>query len=56
MEYTTKMTLLQTDELNRNQLTELDTELSNILKMREISQYDKIKLYNPHLDLTTSKP
>ena len=46
MEHTTKMTLVPTDEANLNQLTELDTELSNILKNREISQDDKIKLYN----------
>ena len=46
MEHTTKMTLVPTDDVNLNQLTELVTELSNILKNREISQDDKKKYNN----------
>ena len=44
MEHTTKMTLVPTEEANIH-LSELDSELSNILKNKELTQDDKIKLY-----------
>jgi hypothetical protein len=46
MEHTTKLTLVPTDEANLTQMNELDTELSNILKNRDITEDDKIKLYS----------
>ena len=45
MEHTTKMTLVPTEEANIQHLSELDSELSNILKNKELTQDDKIKLY-----------
>jgi len=45
MEHTTKMTLVPVDEANLTQLSELDADLTNILKNKELTQEDKIKLY-----------
>jgi hypothetical protein len=39
------MTLVPTTEAELTQLSELDSELTNILKKRELNQDDKIKLY-----------
>ena len=45
MEHSTKMTLVPTTEAELTQLSELDSELTNILKNKELNQDDKIKLY-----------
>ena len=45
MEHSTKMTLVPTTEAELHQLSELDSELTNILKNKELNQDDKIKLY-----------
>lgn len=45
MEHSTKMTLVPTTEAELTQLSELDIELTNILKNKELNQDDKIKLY-----------
>jgi len=45
MEHSTKMTLVPVDEANLTQLSELDSDLTNILKNKELTQEDKIKLY-----------
>ena len=45
MEHSTKMTLVPVEEANLTQLTELDSDLSNILKNKELTQEDKVKLY-----------
>jgi hypothetical protein len=45
MEHSTKMTLVPTTEAILHQLSELDSELTNILKNKELNQDDKIKLY-----------
>jgi hypothetical protein len=45
MEHSTKMTLVPTTEAELHQLSELDSELTNILKNKELIQDDKIKLY-----------
>ncbi len=45
MEHSTKMTLVTTTEAELTQLSELDSELTNILKNRELNQDEKIKLY-----------
>ncbi len=45
MEHSTKMTLVPTTEAELAQLSELDSELTNILKNKELNQDDKIKLY-----------
>ena len=45
MEHSTKMTLVPVEEANLTQLSELDNDLSNILKNKELTQEDKIKLY-----------
>jgi len=45
MEHTTKMTLVPVEEANLTQLSELDSDLSNILKNKELTQEDKVKLY-----------
>ena len=39
------MTLVPIEEPNLTQLTELDSELSNILQNKEFTQEDKVKLY-----------
>ncbi len=39
------MTLVPTTEAELTQLSELDSELTNILKNKELNQDDKIKLY-----------
>ena len=44
MEHSTKMTLVPVEEANLTQLTELDSDLSNILKNKELTQEDKVKL------------
>jgi hypothetical protein len=45
MEHSTKMTLVPTTEAELTQLSELDSELTNILKNKELNQDDTIKLY-----------
>jgi hypothetical protein len=45
MEHSTKMTLVPFTEAELTQLSELDSELTNILKNKELNQDDKIKLY-----------
>jgi hypothetical protein len=45
MEHSTKMTLVPTTEAELYQLSELDSEITNILKNKELNQDDKIKLY-----------
>jgi hypothetical protein len=45
MEHSTKMTLVPTTEAELTQLSELESELTNILKNKELNQDDKIKLY-----------
>ena len=40
------MTLVPTTEAELTQLSELDSELTNILKNKELNQDDKIKLNN----------
>ena len=45
MEHSTKMTLVPTTEAELTQLSEIDSELTNILKNKELNQDDKIKLY-----------
>jgi hypothetical protein len=45
MEHSTKMTLVPTTGAELHQLSELDSELTNILKNKELNQDDKIKLY-----------
>jgi hypothetical protein len=45
MEHSTKMTLVPTTEAELHQLSELGSELTNILKNKELNQDDKIKLY-----------
>ena len=49
MEHSTKMTLVPVDEANLTQLSELDSDLTNILKNKELTQEDKIKLYQTML-------
>ncbi len=39
------MTLAPTTEAELHQLSELDSEFTNILKNKELNQDDKIKLY-----------
>ena len=39
------MTLVPTTEVELHQFSELDSELTNILKNKEFNQDDKIKLY-----------
>ncbi len=45
MEHSTKLTLVPTTEAELTQLSELDSELTNFLKNKELNQDDKIKLY-----------
>jgi hypothetical protein len=45
MEHSTKMTLVPTTEAELHRLSELDSEITNILKNKELNQDDKIKLY-----------
>jgi hypothetical protein len=43
MKHSTKMTLVPTTEAELHQFSELDSELTNILKNKELNQDDKIK-------------
>ena len=45
MEHSTKMSLVPVDEANLTQLSVLDYNLTNILKNKELTQEDQIKLY-----------
>jgi hypothetical protein len=45
MEHSRKMTLVPTTEAELHQLSEIDSELTNILKNKELNQDDKIKLF-----------
>jgi hypothetical protein len=45
MEHSTKMTLVSTTEAELHKLSELDSELTNIFKNKELNQDDKIQLY-----------
>ncbi len=45
MEHSTKMTVVPTTEAELLQLSELDSELTYILKTKKLNQDDKIKLY-----------
>jgi hypothetical protein len=45
MEHSIKMILLPTTEGELHHLSELDSELTNILKNKELNQDNKIKLY-----------
>ena len=48
MKFATKMSLVhvEDDEKETEMLSELDNELSNILKNKELNEDDKLKLYN----------
>ena len=48
MKFATKMSLVpvEDEEKETEMLSELDNELSNILKNKELNEDDKLKLYN----------